>query len=69
MKKIIVILCFIFLPLFFVNSMNNDLLMKDIEERQTQSLWVRFVKYFFGTNVLGAHEQRTKDHRPDPYEW
>jgi hypothetical protein len=69
MKKIIVVLSLIFLPLFFVNSMNNDLSMKDIEARQTQSLWVRFVKYLFGKDVLEAHEQRTKEHRPDPYEW
>ena len=69
MKKLIALLSFIFLPLFFVQPMDSNLSMKDIEDRQEQSLWVRFVKFLFGEKVLGPHEQRTKEHRPDPYEW
>lgn len=69
MKKRVLFSVFLFLTMMSKIGAMRNLSMEDIREQQKQSLWMRLVQCLFGNKPLGSYDQRTKEHRPDPYEW
>ena len=51
-----------------LDAMRN-LSMQDIQEQQNQSLLTRLIQCLLGKKILGSYDQRTKEHRPNPYQW